>query len=210
MLTIEALRERPNFDHLVNQVRTAGTDNLSHFGNGYTHEGGLSLQQNPEEFAALLALIGETSGQNYLEIGSASGGAAKMLHEYAHFKTMVSIDDGGHHRYPELQHNFLNLPIVHYRGDSHHPAAQRWLQNQRLKYHVVFIDGDHSETGVWEDVLLTQPFWAPGAKIILHDIVACAGVHKAWDRGEKENRWKKVAQFIGSERPLGIGVGEAL
>ena len=52
-------RRHPDFDDVVNRIRQSGTDSLSHFGNGYTHEGGLLLQQNPDEFAALTLFLRE-------------------------------------------------------------------------------------------------------------------------------------------------------
>jgi len=60
MDTIASMRARqPRFNDTVQLVRSKGTDSLSHFGNGYTHEGGYSLQQNPDEFAALIHLLRE-------------------------------------------------------------------------------------------------------------------------------------------------------
>jgi predicted O-methyltransferase YrrM len=224
--TISAVQGRANekFLGLVELIRAAGTDNLSHFGCGYTHEGGLSLQQNPFEFAALCVLLSESeevTGGYYLEIGSASGGAALMLDRLLGFEKMWSIDDGGHHRYPELPKNFAELPHMdHLKADSHGPEARAWLR-EKLTIHrpgsdldgiqscldVVFIDGDHSEHGVWQDVQLVRPHLRIGTLVILHDIVACGGVKTAWERGAREQIWTPVAEYIGPERPLGIGVG---
>jgi predicted O-methyltransferase YrrM len=213
--TIERVRARfPGFGSLVDEVRNAGTDNLSHFGNGYTHEGGLALQQNPDEFAALTRLLVETVSLRslYLEIGSASGGAARFLQNKLLFDRMVSIDDGGHHRYPELPENFRGLPMEHAKLNSHSTEAREFLQKSAAdeKFAVVFVDGDHSESGVWQDVQLVWPFCRIGTLLILHDIVACTGVKKAWERGARERRWTPVASYIGASRPLGIGVGFCL
>jgi predicted O-methyltransferase YrrM len=200
------------FAKLVEEIRDAGTDNLSHFGNGYRREGSYSLQQNPDEFAALTILLERCTSGRYLEIGSASGGAARWLHEHLEFSPMVSIDDGGHHRYQELPGNFKDLPMRHLRADSHSPEAVEWLRSLdgNFRADVVFIDGDHSEVGVWQDVVLCHPYWLEGSLVVLHDIVACEGVRKAWQRGAAERLWTPLAEYVGNERGLGIGVGMCL
>lgn len=142
------------------QIRTLGTDNLSHFGNGYLHEGGYSLQQNPDELASLTMLLRERWGSwlhvvsgmpknvvpYYLEIGSASGGTARWLVEQVYFPFVLSIDDGGHHRAPEQGEHFGQIEsmltkryagkIHRMRGDSHSPDAERFLRD-----HLCGADG---------------------------------------------------------------------
>lgn len=177
------------------------------------------MQQVPDELAALTLILRARRGGRYLEIGSASGGTARWLHEHVGFQRMFSIDDGGHHRYPELVENFSSLPMKHVKLDSHADDARaklrQWSPSPEETFDVVFIDGDHSEDGVWQDVELTRPFWSPTAFVILHDIVACDGVAAAWERGVAENQWVRFAEFIGPPCPatgvsLGIGVGVAL
>ena len=53
MDTIARLRQRhADFELLRDRILGLGTDSRSYFGNGYSFEGGLSLQQNPDELAA--------------------------------------------------------------------------------------------------------------------------------------------------------------
>lgn len=203
------------FAMFVKRIREAGTDNLSFFKNGYELEGGYSLQQNPDEFAALMMFLYWVCSPytTYLEIGSASGGTARMLCETLPFEYMVSIDDGKHHRYPELPKNFEGLPIEHLQADSHQEETRQWLRDLTIGsfvYDIIFIDGDHSEAGVWQDVQLCLPHSALGTFVIFHDTVACDGVKKAWQRGARENLWVPVAEYVGAEVPLGIGVGFCL
>jgi predicted O-methyltransferase YrrM len=211
MDTIDKLRKRASeqFAVAVQDIREAGTDSLSHFGNGYLKEGGLSLQQNPDEFAALLVFLNRVAWRDvaYLEIGSASGGAAVMIHRWTGWEEMYSIDDGQHPRYEELHENFKEISIEHVRCDSHGNAARDFLDC--LEFDVAFIDGDHSEAGVWQDVELVRPHLPPGSFIIFHDTVTLAvpGVGKAWRRGIDEGIWAPIAEYVGVEKPLGIGVG---
>lgn len=214
MDTVASVRARtPRFEDLVNRIRCAGTDSLSHFGNGYTHEGGYSLQQNPDEFAALTTLLRERSFRHsqrlsYLEIGSASGGSARLLHEELNFPLMISIDNHGHRRWVEQDALWTGLPIIKWVGDSHSDEAKAFVAHQlRLKCAIVaFIDGDHSYEGCAADVDLLRPHLGSGSLIIFHDTVACSGVKRAF---EETTSWALlIANYIGTERPLGIGVLE--
>lgn len=219
MDTIQAMRARtPLFAATVDLIRRAGTDSLAHFGNGYTHEGGYSLQQNPDEFAALLHLLHERASSwrggfgerfAYLEIGSASGGSARLLHERLRFPVMWSLDNHGHHRWVEQEANWRDLPIVKWVGDSHSEDAKSFIamQLQMKEPIIAFIDGDHSYEGVAADVALVRPHLGSGSLIVFHDTVACDGVKLAF---EQSTAWAPpIANYIGEGyRPLGIGVLE--
>lgn len=205
------MRARPEFAPLRERIGALGTDSLAYFGSGFTHEGGLSLQQNPDEFTALCLFLRERGPwQNYLEIGSASGGTCLTLFREVGFANVLSLDNGQHPRAPEQAKNFALIPGIRcYLGDSHAPAARRFLEeNLPGKVDVAFIDGDHSEQGVWQDMELTLPFCRPGALVILHDTVACHGVEKAWLRSTRERLLRPLAEFIGEEYPMGIAIGE--
>lgn len=198
-----------NLDEMIARVRAAGTDSLTHFGNGYAHEGGLCLQQHPEEFARFAMLLRERPRPVvYLEIGSASGGAARLLDGAAGFSDVLSIDDGAHRR-AGLQDVLLPSHTRRFRGDSHSPEAAMWLAHQP-RVDVAFIDGDHSYEGVTQDVAMVLPRCNPGAVIALHDIVACDGVRRAWEELLASGRVRLVDEFIGTDRPLGIGVAEVV
>lgn len=230
---IDLIAERqPGLWPLRDQIRTLGTDNLSHFGNGYAHEGGYSLQQNPDELASLTMLLRERAwwwmeamwrredlqggDPVYLEIGSASGGTARWLHEQVRFPVVLSIDDGGHHRAPEQDRNFgaIGGRVVRMRGDSHSSSAGHFLRQHlcdedgKLCRYVAaaFIDGDHSYEGVKKDVALVRPFLSSGSVVIFHDTVACEGVRRAWEESLNEFI-RPLANYTGPNKPLGIGVG---
>jgi len=223
--TIAAIRARtPFFSSTVRRIQEAGTDSLAHFGNGYLLEGGYSLQQNPDEFAALVHLLQERCGllwvrrglvrPFYLEIGSASGGTLRLLHEMIGFPVTRSMDNHGHHRWLEQEENWRQLNVEAFVGDSHSQEAKDWLASkydtQVLKGPTVaFIDGDHSYEGVTLDVQLVRPHLQPGSVVIFHDTVACDGVKRAF---EEATAWAAlVANYVGEGyRPLGIGVLEVM
>lgn len=205
-------RTHPEFDTVVQRIREAGTDSLSHFGNGYTHEGGLTLQQNPDEFAALTLFLAERGPfERYMEIGSASGGACRFLNDNVGFGRVLSIDDGNHVRANEQAANFSHvLSLSQIICDSHTPPSRQFLRDTLAgdKLDVAFIDGDHSYEGVVMDIDLTLEFCRRGTLIIFHDTIACPPVRRAWDEAVRARRLKPIAEFIGEDRPLGISVSK--
>lgn len=233
MDTIQSVRERRGLQlrNWLSKICEAGTDSLSFFGGGYTHEGGLALQQNPDEFAAAVTFLEAEMKPSplggpplsYLEIGSASGGTCRFLVEALSICRAWVIDDHGHWRWPEQQANFdaiddqvfgsrpLGIATVQpWVGNSASRACRQWLgrMNHMIKPYLSFIDGDHSFKGCWSDVqMVYDTSRRPGALVMLHDIVACDGVKQAWLRGMREGLFEPVAEFVASAKPLGIGIG---
>jgi hypothetical protein len=208
--SLEDAAHSPDFLDLRNLVRASGTDSLSHFGNGYEVEGGLCLQQNPDEFAGLcLFLRKQRPITNYLEIGCASGGACRFLFEHVGMERIYILDDGGHPRFSEQESNLSFVKgVIRHIGDSHSDEARRFLANRISgTLDVAFIDGDHSYEGVWADLRLTMAFSRPGTVVVFHDTVACDGVERGWLESVSRGLLEPLAEFVGKERPLGIAVG---
>lgn len=215
METVASLQAaEPEFEALFRRVCASGTDDKWWFGRAYDHVGGLALQQNPWELAALCLLLRRHEPRaTYLEIGSASGGTCRFLHEQAGFGRVLSLDDGAHPRAGEQDANFAAIgEVERFAGDSHSPAAAAWLAERvpGRDLDVAFVDGDHAWRGVRQDVRLVLPFCRPGALLILHDTVECPGVKWAWRELRATRRVEAVAELAGPERPLGIGVGRVL
>lgn len=212
--TLRALRKRrPDFDSTRDQICRSGTDSLAHFGNGYTHEGDLFLQQNPDEFAALCLFLKEkTLRHNYVEIGSASGGACLFLYQQIGFDHVLSLDDGQHPRATEQQKHFGKIEnFKQFVGDSHSVDAIHFLKHHlNGEIDIAFIDGDHSYQGVSQDIELVLPFCKKGTLLIFHDTIACAAVEKAWLQAVEKKVIHPLAEYISQENPLGIAVGSVL
>ncbi len=212
--TIDQVRSRhPDFARLRDAICQAGTDSLVHFKNGYTHQGGLYLQQNPDEFASLCFYLQEHKPYtNYLEIGSASGGACLFLNREIGFTNVWSLDDGQHPRAVEQKKNFGQVSNFHqFLGDSHSEAARQYLEkNLPAKLDIAFIDGDHSYEGAWKDVELVLPYCRPGTLMLFHDTVACAEVRDVWLKCINDKLIDPQAEYAGVDQPLGIGIGTIL
>ena len=212
--TIINVRKRsPGFTELVNKINHSGTASLTNLRYSYTFEGGLRLQQNPEEFAALCIYLQENKPYiNYLEIGSASGGACLFLSREVGFGNLISLDDGNHPDAVYQDEHFGQVAnLRRFIGDSHSDKAETFLtQNLDGKLDVAFVDGDHSYPGVLQDIQLVLQFARPGTLIILHDTIASPGVEKAWLECVRKKMVFPLAEYIGDEVPLGIAVGKGM
>jgi predicted O-methyltransferase YrrM len=211
--TIGKRRHEPGFDALTDAIRAMGADSLPHFQNGYTHEGGLALQQHPEEFAALcLFLRSRRPYRRYLEIGTGSGGQCLALFREVGFERGVVLDDGRHPRAAEQEGNLGQIPhLERFIGDSHSDQAREFLE-QRLDgpLDLAFIDGDHAYEGVLADIELALRFTRPGTQLVLHDTVASPGVEAAWTELLRRSQVEALGEYVGADRPLGIGVAATL
>ena len=200
----------PEFDALFERVCAAGTDSKWWFGRAYEFEGGLALLQNPEELAALCLLLRRHEPRDtYLEIGSAGGGTARFLHEEVGFGRMLAIDDGRHPRAAEQDENFAAIGgVERHIGDSHAPEAAAFLAEHApgRSIDIALVDGDHSWSGVRRDIRLVLPHLRPGGLLILHDTRQVRGVRAAWRELGLRRRTRRIAELVGAERPMGIGV----
>ena len=212
--SVSDLQDRnAHFSAMRQSVREAGTDSMAYFRNGYTHEGGLCLQQNPDEFTSLcLFLMERRPLRHYMEIGSASGGACFFLQQHLEFESLLCLDDGNHPRAPEQDRHFSKIEnLTRFHGDSHSEAARKFLTDHVTEsLDVAFIDGDHSYEGVKLDIELTLPFCHSGTLLIMHDTVACEGVQRVWKELVDSDEAQAEAEFIGVDVPLGIGIASVI
>ena len=210
--TVASIRaaDEEAFAELFARVCAAGTDDKWWFGRAYEFVGGLALLQNPEELTALCLLLSRIARRGtYLEIGSAGGGTCRFLHQEVGFGRVLSMDDGRHPRAGEQAENFAAIGgVEQFVGDSHAPEAAAWLAERvpDRDIDIALVDGDHSFAGVRRDVRMVLPFCRPGALLILHDTRMCRGVEATWLGLCARRRATPVAELVGAERPMGIGV----
>jgi glycosyltransferase involved in cell wall biosynthesis len=146
---------------------------------------GWAISQSPKEAAAFLAKMDALGVRSVLEIGTYNGGLARFMGEVMGWN-VTSVD--------------IAPPVAAPKGYTFVQADSRaWLPPRT--YDLVFIDGDHSYTGVRSDY---ARFYAYADKVIaLHDVLgnhACEGVRAFFaEAGGPE--WT-VEQA--SEWPLGI------
>jgi predicted O-methyltransferase YrrM len=138
--------------------------------------------QIKSEILALAKRISLLQPRRLLEIGTAEGGTLFILGRCAAADaTLISLDlpagpyGGGYPIWRGAVYKRLALPrqTLHLlRGDSHQEVSlervRSLLCGARLDF--LFIDGDHSYSGVKRDFELYSPLVRPGGLIAFHDI----------------------------------------
>lgn len=214
MKNLSDYKMHPRFVSARQAILDAGSDHVGVFGG--EKEGGYHVQQNPDEFAALICLLSDRCKPFgvYGEIGTAAGGNLRLIYELIGFDHAIVLDDGRHPKHKHFADNTKEFGVqldIHI-GDSHAPEALKFLSgymdrqgNGKPVFDAVFIDGDHSYEGVKKDIELVSPYCAPATLLIFHDTVCCPGVYQAFQ--ELPN---KIAEFVGENQKLGIGVARFL
>jgi cephalosporin hydroxylase len=176
--------------------------------------GGLLIWQYPNQFSKYLCLLSGLNIQSYIEIGCRWGGTFVLTNEYLkRFNTVtksvcVDIIDS-----PVVSYCESNPETQFIKINSQHPEFVKYIDANY--FDVIFIDGDHTYTGVKNDYEISK---TSGKVFVFHDIVndACLGVVQFWNElktNEKdtydfyefidqyEDVWKETRQTF-----LGIGV----
>lgn len=177
--------------------------------------------QIPEELRALGEILFTLRPERALEIGTASGGSLLFLTRLASPQaTIVTLDlpgggFGGGYRparawfYKRFARSKQQLHLL--RGNSHSSEmlAQvvTLLGGCNLDY--LFIDGDHSYSGVKSDFEMYGPMVRKGGVIAFHDIVEgpaneVGGVPQFW---REIRRRYQHAEFITNPHQGGFGIG---
>ena len=144
----------------------AGSDSLEVFGG--TYEGGIHIQQVPDELAPCVKVLLDSGEkvQNLLEIGAAAGGTTYLLNHFFGFDNIVLIDDNQHWKYelrPDILKGINRKEIV---GNSRDQTVIDQVEGQ---FDILVIDGDHSYQGVNADIENYLPFLREGGFLMLHD-----------------------------------------
>ena len=203
-----------NLQEIINYVYDAGTDSCDYYGGRF--DGGYFVQQNPEEFAELIYYLQQTKKifKNYLEIGSAAGGATRILHELLPIKNIIIIDDNQHPLHVHRSQNLNRIPHKEFIGNSHNVEAAAWLKSLKIKFDLIFIDGDHSYAGVKADTDLVLPFMEKGGLVLFHDSFCFNSISSLIKELKNDRRlsflkeWDiaKVACTNGDNKKLGLSL----
>ena len=213
MITLQELKEIPEWKDLKTKVEACGCDDPAVFGgNNY---GGYLLQQNSEEFSALVYFLKKQGPFNtYVEIGSASGGNLRFIYENVGFYRAFTFDDMMH---PHAVHQPGNSwhfgeRVTRYIGDSHHHAASemfsKWLDGRVID--CIFIDGDHSLQGVLKDYEMVKPYLTARSLVIFHDTQSIPDIGIATKQLIESGEIDPVAHFIAEKNSCGIMVAKRL
>lgn len=173
----------------------------------------MELLQVEAEFSQLLELYRKAKPRRVLEIGSWDGGTLKEW--LAGEPTVAVAVDLEHRQEPKVYEQWRKPgTTLHRVTGSSQDAKVKDLVRYLGPYDWLFVDGDHTEPGVRNDVDLARSCAADGAIMVLHDIER--GVGNEGDPAprnvfeELQAEGLKTVEFV--ERPYaghwahGIGV----
>lgn len=170
--------------------------------------------QYRSEIMRLARAVADLKPRTILEIGTFQGGT---LFIWAHLANRLAVScDLADMRYSgQLYRRFpppgSDCRIELLSGDSHTQAfyqrVVRELGGEKVDF--LFIDGDHTESGVTIDYQLYKGLVRPGGIIAFHDIVenqpvACNQVFGLW---EKLKRLAQVEEYVNDPAQCGCGIG---
>lgn len=174
----------------------------------------IKTQQVREEILALAKVVADLKPKVILEIGSAFGGTLLIWARLAE-ELLISCDivdrtirRSFYRKFPPPGSRCSVEMLV---GDSHDPAFRDRVEKQLggRKVDFLFIDGDHTESGVTADYHDYRHLVRPGGIIAFHDIVekqsiATNQVYRLWKRLRNE---ANVEEFIKDPQQVGYGIG---
>ena len=140
------------------------------------------------ELTSLIELVAGVDPRVILEIGSMNGGTLRAWKAVAPEATLISVSlTGGVHgggAVPEgITQNHLDL-------DSHSPATvdrvKEILDGREVDF--LFIDGDHSYSGVSQDFTMYAPLVREGGIVAFHDIL----YHSGYADVQVEEFWNQI------------------
>lgn len=146
--------------------------------------------QDPSEMSQLLAEVSFINPATVVEIGVHTGGNLKAYFEAFDPVTLIGIENDIRFIIPEVLDN-KEITIIE--GDSHNQSIlkklMRTLDGDDIDF--LFIDGDHTFTGVRNDFEMYASFVREGGIIAFHDINLVGPMWKA--SGVEVNKfWESV------------------
>lgn len=186
----------------IQDVKKMGSDNLSVFGG--TFEGGINLQQIPDEIVPCLNVI-NSKIKNILEIGSAAGGMAWLFNHVFEPDNIIIIDDNTHPKHVLRKSILKDLKnITEIIGESSKVVTS--VKALKMEFDIILIDGGHSYKEVASDVKDYMPFLNDNGYLLLHDVKIFDYIEIIFEELKKDFQWSKKYISETHTNPCGIGV----
>lgn len=177
--------------------------------------------QHRDEIIQLVKVVQELMPETVVELGTDKGGTfllwCRLLKQ---LKKIASIDlpdgrfGGGYHsRRMKLYRYFLfdntNVSTLVLRNDSHKSetkaALLKWLKLDKIDF--LYIDGDHTYSGVKQDFEMYSSLVRPGGIIAFHDIRTKGNgheVYKYWNELKSSFNYNEIIQNPSGSMGIGI------
>lgn len=180
---------------------------------GYGNYKSIQLMQDKQTFSKLLKRVRATEPETVVEIGTAHGGSLyTMVRFLDSADQFVSVNLGrsfGYkHKIPLLKKFHKKKNLIFVPGDSHSQTTYKKVKNEiDGKIDFLFIDGDHSYSGVKQDFETYGDLVSKGGIIAFHDIYhehPRVGVDRLWEEIKPKYETEEIGDS--SERATG-GIG---
>lgn len=159
--------------------------------------------QDEIEFACLIDILIERGVRNIAEIGTYAGGTLWAWCQLSQEGFVVGIDNG---HIPRDLFHVWHPDMWTPKHDSHDPTMpnrlKRRLDKRNAQLDFLFIDGDHSYSGVQKDYEMYSPLVKQGGIIAIHDVAGTEECAKYWLDVRLGRNWK----VLNSGTNLGIGI----
>ncbi len=189
-------------------ILECGQENIEGFGG--VKQGGIHLQQIPDEFAPCIAELLKYKNEikNYLEVGSASGGSCFVFNHFFPLEKIVLIDNNGLNRQSlrnEVLEGIYHQELI---GNSDDEVVYNSVAKMNTLFDLIVLDSDHSYRTVRVEVSMYLPFLRPGGFLFLHDTVySLQGDGRVMRELSTYGGMELVAEYVSKNGPkLGIGL----
>jgi cephalosporin hydroxylase len=174
----------------------------------------VKTSQMPSEILSLTRAVAELKPGIIVEIGTARGGTLLIWSQLAS-RQVITCDLQDLSDKADLLTAFppkgSQCAVTLLRGDSHDAAFKQQLARHLdgKKADFLFIDGDHTKSGVTADYQDYREFVRPGGIIAFHDIVEA----QPYPTNQVYELWKDLRQefpseeFIHDPSQIGFGIG---
>jgi len=195
-------------EEIEQYILDIGSDNLPTFGGRY--EGGVHLQQCPDEIAPCLfeLLQFKSEIKNYLEIGSAAGGSCFVFNHFFSLDKIVLIDDNKHWKHTLRADVLKGIDRQELVGRSGDEAIVDAVTKMDIMFDLIVIDSDHDYHNVKVEVALYLSFLRPGGFLFLHDTVyAPGGDGRVMRELASGKEMEFISEYVSQKGPkCGIGL----
>jgi len=179
--------------------------------------------QKESEITGLLTIIQEMKPKRVCEIGAYHGGTlALFCTVVSPNANILSLDINYSPKqiraFPYFSNHHQKIVCIGGNSQASSTLTQfnQWLNGEQLD--LLFIDGDHSFTGVSKDFELYSPYVRPGGCIVFHDIIEdfktrhgietkafTGGVPQFWSQIKESH--KTTQELIDDPEQDGFGIG---